>query len=137
MPRPPVLADTSFFIALENKDDPYHKRAKQLDRKLEKVPYVLHRGILLEIGDGYARKDRRKKGVELLSMIQTESGYRVVPISDELFARADKLYADRKDKEWGLTDCVSFALMEAEGIREALTSDKHFQQAGFKALLLE
>ena len=47
MPRPPVFADTSFFIALENKDDPCHERAKKLDRKLlkQKVPYLLHRGI--------------------------------------------------------------------------------------------
>ncbi|MBO0700656.1 MAG: type II toxin-antitoxin system VapC family toxin [Zavarzinella sp.] len=139
MPRPPVFADTSFFIALENKDDPYHDRAKKLDRELlkKKVLYVLHRGILLEVGDGYAKRDRRAKGVKLLAKIRSESGYQIISISDEIFAQAEELYEDRRDKEWGLTDCVSFVLMRAEGIREALASDKHFQQAGFKALLLE
>src|SRR5437899_12166806 len=43
----------------------------------------------------------------------------------------------RSDKEWGLTDCISFALMKQEGIAEALTADAHFRQAGCKALLLE
>jgi len=46
------------------------------------------------------------------------------------------LYRGRQDKDWGLTDCLSFALMEQEGMREALTADVHFRQAGFRALLL-
>lgn len=139
MPRPPVFADTSFFIALENKDDPYHTRAKKLDRQLlkQKVPYVLHRGILLEIGDGYARKGRRPKGVKVLAKIRSEPGYRHSPITDPLLDKAQKLYEDRTDKEWGLTDCVSFVLMDSEGITDALTADVHFRQAGFKALLLD
>jgi uncharacterized protein len=48
-----------------------------------------------------------------------------------------KLFAGRPDKEWSLTDCVSFVVMEAQGIREALTTDEHFIQAGFRALLRE
>jgi len=76
--RPTVFLDTSFVIALENKDDPFHERAKKLDRRLlkTKTRYVLHRGILLVIGDGYARKDRRAKGVELLTGIQSQPGSR-------------------------------------------------------------
>ena len=50
---------------------------------------------------------------------------------------AELLYGERKDKEWGLTDCVSFMLMKQEKIREALTADVHFRQAGFTALLLD
>ena len=46
-------------------------------------------------------------------------------------------YQDRPDKEWGLTDCVSFVLMEREAITEALTADEHFRQAGFEALPLQ
>jgi len=48
-----------------------------------------------------------------------------------------KLYSERPDKEWGLTDCVSFVVMEAHGIRDALTADEHFEQAGFRALMHE
>ena len=40
-------------------------------------------------------------------------------------------------KEWGLTDCISFIVMEDNGLTEALTTDEHFQQAGFRALLRE
>jgi predicted nucleic acid-binding protein len=138
MPGRNVLLDTSFIIALENRDDPFHARAKRLDKDLTQDGAVLlvHWGVLLEIGDGYARLGRRQKGTELLDKIRHEEGYRVVPLSEELLQFAIALYRTRDDKEWGLTDCVSFALMQREGITEALSADVHFRQAGFEAMLL-
>jgi predicted nucleic acid-binding protein len=41
----------------------------------------------------------------------------------------------RPDKEWSLTDCILFVVMEQRGLREALTGDHHFEPAGFVALL--
>jgi len=54
MPARIVLLDTSFVVALENRDDPLHGRARQLDQELlqENAVLLLHWGILLEIGDG-------------------------------------------------------------------------------------
>jgi predicted nucleic acid-binding protein len=52
-----------------------------------------------------------------------------------LFSRGHQLFIDRPDKTWGLTDCISFALMQERNIRDALTADRHFEQAGFVALL--
>jgi predicted nucleic acid-binding protein len=45
------------------------------------------------------------------------------------------LYRGRPDKEWSLTDCISFVVMGERSLTEALTSDHHFEQAGFTALL--
>jgi len=59
----------------------------------------------------------------------------IIPFSGELFRRGLGLYLRRPDKEWSLTDCISFVVMEAEEIGDALTGDKHFEQAGFNALL--
>jgi len=56
---------------------------------------------------------------------------------EELFDQAVTLYAARMDKEWGVTDCISFVVMQERGLTAALTTDAHFQQAGFQALLLE
>ncbi len=61
----------------------------------------------------------------------------VVPLTPELFDRGFALFRSRPDKEWGLVDCISFTLMRERGLRTALTADIHFQQAGFRALLLE
>lgn len=139
MPRPTLFLDTSFIVALANNHDPHHKLAKKLEVELlkQRDTLVLHWGIVLEIGDGYARLDRRERGIELLNRFEQEEGYLVSPITEPLLGVARQLYLDRKDKEWGLTDCVSFVLMRQEGIDEALTADVHFRQAGFKALLLD
>jgi predicted nucleic acid-binding protein len=139
VPQRTVMLDTSFILALENKDDPHHERAKALDRELlgQNGVLLLHWGVLLEIGDGYARIGRRARGLHLLAQFEQEEGYRVCPITESLLQDAISLYRARPDKDWGLTDCVSFELMEQEGITEALTADVHFRQAGFTALLLE
>jgi predicted nucleic acid-binding protein len=61
----------------------------------------------------------------------------VIPLSEQLYTRALQLYCERLDKEWGFTDCVSFIVMQDRGIIEALTTDEHFQQAGFQVLMRE
>lgn len=134
-----VLLDTSFLIALENRSDPHHQRAKDLDRELfdQHAVLVLHWGILLEIGDGYARIGRRGKALNLFQRLRTEERYQIEPLTESLLEKGFEIYLSRPDKEWGLTDCLSFALMESEDISEALTADVHFRQAGFTALLLE
>jgi predicted nucleic acid-binding protein len=98
---------------------------------------LLHWGVLFEIADGYARVGRRAKGLQLLEKFDTEQGYHLYPITDSLLRQALTLYRARPDKDWGLTDCISFVLMKQEGLTEALTADIHFRQAGFTALLLE
>jgi len=59
----------------------------------------------------------------------------VVSVDRTLMHRAIDFYRGREDKEWGLTDCISFIVMEDHGLTDALTTDEHFQQAGFRALL--
>lgn len=74
MPARVVLLDTSFIVALENRNDPHHQRARELDRDLleEGCLAALHWGILLEIGDGYARVGRRAKGFQLIDRLLNE-----------------------------------------------------------------
>jgi len=49
---------------------------------------------------------------------------------------AIELYRERPDKNWSLTDCLSFVVMERRRVTEALTTGHHFEQAGLKALML-
>jgi uncharacterized protein len=139
VPQRLALLDTSFILALENRDDPFHQKAKSLAADFEREDgiFLLHWGILLEIGDGYARVERRNKGCSLLDRLQKEKCFRIVPLTETLLQDAIALYGERTDKSWGLTDCVSFALMRQEGAAEALTADAHFRQAGSRALLLD
>jgi predicted nucleic acid-binding protein len=134
-----VFLDTSYVIALVNKDDAFHARAKSLDDQLlsEGATLLTHWGILFEIADGFAKVARRSVGLRLLARLTGEAGYEIVPVTEALLQEALDLYRSRGDKEWGLTDCASFVIMRERGVTEALTADTHFSQSGFKALLID
>jgi len=61
----------------------------------------------------------------------------ICSVSLKLFTKAVKFYSERMDKEWSLTDCISFVVMKERKLTTALTTDHHFEQAGFRALLRE
>jgi predicted nucleic acid-binding protein len=96
---------------------------------------VTSQAVLLEIGNAMAKVPTRGFGVRLLEKIHRDPAIDVVSITDDLYREAFAAYRSRLDKEWGLVDCMSFVIMQRLGIREALTADRHFEQAGFRALM--
>jgi len=92
---------------------------------------------MLEIGNALSKQRYRHAAVELLRSLEADPNVTIVPLSEDLYARAFRLYRERPDKDWGFTDCISFIAMQGRKITEVLTTDEHFQQAGFRALLLE
>ena len=138
-PRNKVFLDASHAIAMASPRDPYHARARILANQMRElsVSAVTTRGVMLEIGNALSRQRFRQQAVTLLNYFESDPNVEIVSVSDPLYQRALRLFRDRPDKDWGLTDCVSFIVMQDYGITEALTSDNHFIQAGFRALLLE
>jgi hypothetical protein len=130
------FVDTGHWLALANSNDHLHKRATTLAASLP-GPFVTTEAVLLEVGDAMAGRKLRKLGAAVLADARTDPEVEVVPLSPELFDNALRLYSARPDKEWSLTDCVSFVVMKERCIEEALAADQHFTQAGFRALLLE
>lgn len=131
-----AFADTGYWIALANAGDELHDRARQLSGRLT-VSLVTTDAILVEVDDAFASARLRPIAVELIRDVRRDPAVTVVPLTDELLERALTLYAERPDKVWGLTDCISFIVMRDRGITEALAYDQHFVQAGFRALLRE
>ncbi len=128
MPSRGVLGEFSNRLS-----DAAHRRASELSRRL-RPPRVTTAWVLTEVGDAFAR-DNRPAFLDLIELLRDNPLIRVVEPSPELFAAGVAFYADRPDQDWPLTDGISFVVMEREGIREALTGDHHFEQAGFAALL--
>ncbi len=91
---------------------------------------------MLELADGLASPSHRVHTARFLRQLRTTSTVTVVPASEMLLSRALELYESRPDKDWSLTDCTSFVVMQERGLTEAATGDRHFEQAGYKALLL-
>jgi hypothetical protein len=134
-----VFLDTSYAIALSSTTDALHPQALALADQMEAsgTRLVTTWAVLLEIGNALSRVQFRRAALELLSSLQSDVSVEIVPLTVPLLEQGVKLYSQRLDKEWGLTDCVSFVVMEARGMRDALTADEHFRQAGFRALMLE
>ena len=79
----------------------------------------------------------RQAAASIIRSLQATALVRIIPASAELFQQALSLYEQRPDKDWGMTDCASFVVMTENNLTDALTTDDHFRQAGFKALLLD
>ncbi len=132
-----VFLDTSHAIALSAVTDRHHQAALDLSALLESenATLVTTRAVMLEIGNVLAKYRLRHIAVNLLAALEKDARLEIVPLSESLYERAFRLYRERSDKEWGLTDRISFVVMQERGITDALTMDEHFQQAGFRALL--
>jgi len=133
-----VFLDTSFAIALSSVSDKNHFKAVQIADQLEKnqTHLVTTQAILLEIGNALSKKKYRLAAIQLLESLKADPNVEIIELTNQLYTEAFKLFKNRRDKEWGLVDCVSFIVMQKRGITEALTADHHFSQAGFKALLI-
>ena len=129
-----VFADTSFFLASLNPGDQLHERAISVSREVTALRLTTG-FVLLEVGNAMSRAALRSRFVEFYTWLGQHPGVRIVPVSEELFHRGYELYATREDKDWSLTDCISFIVMRDEELQAALTHDQHFEQAGYKALL--
>jgi predicted nucleic acid-binding protein len=90
--------------------------------------------VLLEIGNALARSFKEQAS-EIIEDFLTSEDVVVVHLDDHLFERAFEMYRTHKDKDWGMTDCLSFVVMRERGVADALTSDVDFSQAGFNALM--
>lgn len=128
-----VFADAWFYIALLDRDDAWHAEAVQFAKR-DDLLFVTTRWVLTEVANALGATAVRKQAVALLQSIDDDPETIVVRNSDEIYGHGLKLFGMRPDKTWSLTDCISFVVMEQDGIREALTGDRHFSQAGFAPL---
>lgn len=128
-----VFADTFYYIAVLRAGDSAHSRAVA-ESKIDR-PIITTEFILLELGNAFAHFADLSDFLGLVHAIQTSPRITVVPLDSQLMTRGLQLMAERQDKNWSLTDYISFVVMKDMGIRDALTADRHFEQAGFRALL--
>ena len=91
--------------------------------------------ILVELGNGLAALRWRWLAVRLINMLRSNSDVKIVPVTTELLNKALDLFASRDDKEWGVTDCISFVVMRQLKRTRVLTLNHHFTQAGFELIL--
>ncbi|MBD2176846.1 type II toxin-antitoxin system VapC family toxin [Pseudanabaena sp. FACHB-1998] len=132
-----VFADTGYWIALLNPEDDLHQKARQISVTLISTPIVTSEMVFTELLNAFSGKGKsyRQKAVRFIKHAFTNPEIEVILQTDALFQNALELYDQRRDQAWSHTDCTSFQIMQQQNIVEAIAYDKHFEQAGFIALL--
>ena len=132
-----VFADAGYWIALLNPRDQLHTKALTISNTLQGRTILTSQMVLTDFLNHYAALGQpfRQRAVQVVRSLQDDPDVEIVPQTEARFTAALTLYAQRPDKEWGLTDCATFLIMQERGITEALAHDDHFYQAGFIPLL--
>jgi uncharacterized protein len=128
-----VFADAFFFLAFLSERDHAHDDAISFMTEFQ-GGLITTEWVLTEVADGMSSEESRAGFVAFYESIRKDSLVQVFPATPESFAEGLALYSQRLDKDWSLTDCISFNLMRRQGVFEALTEDRHFRQAGFTPL---
>ncbi|MCI0495543.1 PIN domain-containing protein [candidate division KSB1 bacterium] len=129
-----LFIDTSYLLALVNTQDEYHERAQNLaEQTSERL--ITTEAILTEFANSLTKPQWRQLAVETINDLREDPDVKIISVSSDLFSKGLKLYSERLDKEWSLTDCISFEVMKERKLSNALTTDHHFEQAGFRVLL--
>ena len=132
-----VFADTGYWIALLDPQDTLHPKAINLSITLIQVQIVTSEMVLTEILNHFSKRGNflRYAAANFIESLQENSAITIAPQTESIFQQALILYKQRPDQAWSHTDCSSFCIMQQQNILEALAYDKHFEQAGFIALL--
>ena len=134
-----IFIDTTYALAMALDTDNFHAKALELSQRYDSPEnrFATTRGVMMEIGNALSKVRHRKGAAALMNSFEADPRIEIVPLSEELNAKAFALYQARPDKEWGMVDCISFVVMQERGMTDALTSDEHFRQAGFRPLMRE
>jgi predicted nucleic acid-binding protein len=134
-----VFADAGYWIALLNPRDNLHAKAREVSVSLGTFRIVTSEMVLTEVLNAFASRGEllRRAVCTLVDNIQRDMTTKIVSMTSVGFDEGMDLYLRRADKTWGLTDCTSFVIMKRDKIKTALSGDRDFQQAGFKALLVD
>jgi len=133
-----VFADTFYWIALINPGDRYAREVQRFDDLLSGGNVYTTEEVLVEVLTFFAADTwLRIRAVETVREILSDPAVHIIPQSHESFLSGFDLYAARPDKGYSLTDCISMQTMRREGLTQALTNDRHFEQEGFRSLFRE
>lgn len=134
-----IFADTSGLGNLINPRERFYTLAAHIyrERRVQGYLFFTTNYVVAELVALMTSPLRipRATTINFIEGLKTSPYVEVVHVDETLDAQAWQLLRQRPDKTWSLVDCVSFVLMRERGIGDALTTDHHFEQAGFTRLL--
>lgn len=129
-----MFVDTGFLFAISTPRDRLYARSMKWAAVLN-GPMLTTEYVIWEMVNALSSPKDRRQSHALLESIQSSPRWTIVPASSSLYTSGLAMHRQHGDKEWSLTDCISFIVMRERAVQRALTHDHHFEQAGFEALL--
>lgn len=130
-----IFIDTGYLIAVFDPTDHLHTRAIGWGCTMTRRPLFTTTPVIIEFFNHFSATYRRPQLSQFLAALSAAPGFSLLPVDHGLWDRSLALHRTRPDKDWSLTDCISFSVMTDHKITQALAYDHHFEQAGFEALL--
>ena len=132
-----VFVDTHYLVASINPLDQWHQRALQVEKQLVGMGLVTTEEVLVETLNYFCSlgTHARLKVAQVVHRLFERGDVDVIPQTEDSFLAGMKLYEERPDKGYSLTDCISMNAMRERGLTDVLTNDPHFHQEGYHPLL--
>lgn len=132
-----IFVDTSGFYSLLVRRDAHHAAALQIVEKAsrQKTLFVTTDYVVDETATLLKARKQTHLIPQFFSRIGLSAAIRVEWTDSDRFARTQALFLKHSDQDWSFTDCLSFVVMRQVELRDALTTDAHFEEAGFRQLL--
>jgi predicted nucleic acid-binding protein len=135
-----IFGDAAYWLGMLLPNDSLHSIAIECKESVGTNYRIVTTDLVLtEVLNHVSRLSPRTRMIAGELWLEISSTPRIIsiPFTDALIRKSIDLYMSHSDKSWSLTDCASFIIMRERKIRDALTFDRHFEQAGFRALLRE
>lgn len=134
-----IFADTSYWVAMTNRRDPWHTAARRVAARIGRARLVTTDTVFIETMGMFCESGpaMRKDVVNSIRALLSKADVTVVKQDHALFLQGVDLYEKRPDKGYSLTDCISILVMRERRITDVLTTDHHFTQEGFAVLITE
>ena len=134
---PELFLDAAYLIALAEPRDQHHRTAIRIASKIDdkRLSVITTHAVLFEVASSLSGLRHRSFAVQLIDSLCASALVTILPTSEEIVQKGWQLFRNRPDKEWSWADCISFVVMQQRALRQALTTDEYFEQAGFVALL--
>ena len=128
-----IFVDTSAFYAFADSRDPYYRLARRFFQE-NRMPLVSTNFIFAETLSLVTKRLGKKTAIKFGYGFKSSHLIRMIYVSVEHQEKAWRIFSQAKDKDYDYIDCICFVCMDAQGIGEAFTFDKHFRQKGYKML---
>lgn len=131
-----VFLDTGALYALADRSDDDHSCVKEIWQRRD-ISFITHDLILTESVSLITKRLSKSAAVQIIGAVMDSSRIHVVPASAELLRRSWQRFLRFADKDWDWIDCTSFEVMDMLSLKDALSLDHHFEQAGYRLLPAE